>query len=163
MKTRHIVLSIFAISILLLSACKLSYNNVPTARDVSQSPVGYDTAHLTNGNPTPVYDSLYTITPTWSQAFHWAKQRNNLLWFWVGILIMVVCIGIGIKKFNSGADAVSNLSWFAIAIIIGGPITGGSVDWERWNMDQTITKSQYEQLMQKDGDLHEFWDNVRIK
>lgn len=150
------------VALISFSSCQ-KYDNTIQAVSTSQSPIGYDTTKIVNGHPTPVYDTLYTVSPTWSQAWKWSGQRNNHIWFWLGLVIIAVTIGVFIYITSNGNTNYWTLVFPAIAILVGGPMTGGSVEWEKWNMDQNIPKKEYKMLIEKDGDLHEFWDQVRIK
>ena len=155
-------LLLFIALITFLSSCQVKYDNTIHATQQSQSPIGYDTNHLTNGNPTPIYETLYTVSPTWSQAWHWQAQRGNRWIFWLFAGIAVICLGVYVYYTTFGGESKASLV-FPAAAIVSVIIMASSIEWERWNMDQTITKTQYDQLIQKDGDLHEFWNSVRIK
>lgn len=155
-------LLLFAFPVLLLASCQHYDNTIGTREDDIYNP-HYDSAHLVNGKPAVSFNTLYTVSPTWYQAFTWARKDGRIVWFWVGLFITAACIGAG-YYFSQNRRDPNNWGftlWFGVAILVGGPITGGSIEWEKWNMDKKISKQYYDQLIQKDGDLHEFWENIK--
>lgn len=152
---------IAALAILIsMSGCK-EYDNTIVGRTTEQQGRWvYDS--LTNSTHLQE-DSVYIVSPTWRQAFHYVKQQGSLWLFWLsiigGIAIAVIIIvvannsGKGIKPVDMGAAA--------IFLIIGIVLAASTVEWSKWNRNQYINKSQYEELIQRDGNLKSFWDTIK--
>jgi hypothetical protein len=138
-------LIVLGIIVLLLNACA-SYNNTVHSRYISRDPVGYDTIHLVNNHPTPIYDSIYVVSPTWKQAY---KKSNK----WVTIGGTSVTVGSLLV-----APFLYNPTTVAPVAIGGLVITGSNLEWYRWNNDKEIKKSEYDSLMKADGNLKAFWN-----
>lgn len=145
-----------------LSSCTMTYDNSVHAREQTQSAIGYDTTNVVNNHPTPIFDSLYTVAPTWPQAFHVMNADGNTWIFILGLVVLAGGIGFGIWLSNNTKDSnsMSPALVFCITILAGGAISGGSVTWEKWNSDQRINKTEYNQLIFQDGNLHQFWDSI---
>jgi hypothetical protein len=135
---------IFALLITTLYSCK-TYNNTIQERYVSRDPVRYDTTKLINNHPTPIYDSIYVVAPTWKQAY----KKSSKLFTIGGTAITVGSLAV--------APTLYNPTTIAPVAISGLIITGGSLEWYRWNYNKEITKTQYDSLMKVDGNLHAFW------
>jgi hypothetical protein len=168
---------LFLVPILLLASCQ-QYDNSIHGRGLSDSSfyepvdsaylayvvatgfVHIDSSHA--GNPL-ISDSVYTVSPTWSQAWKWAGQRNNRIWFWIGFICLIAPLAIFVYLGNKGGYGMEILILPAFAIFVGVGLMGGSIEWERWNMDQTIDKMIYSDFMRDPGNLGPFWDTIRIK
>jgi hypothetical protein len=150
--------------IVLLASCGARYDN--SIHGTIITPSGWATAYDSTGEAVgtrQVYDTSYLVSPTWSQAWAWSGQRNNHVWFWLGIIILVIAVSIFVYEGNRGNVGAGGVVGIMVAILVCGAMIGGSVEWERWNMDQEIGKPTYDKLMQHPGNLGPFWDTIQIK
>lgn len=154
-------LLLFVLPILLFTSCA-QFDNSTHGTTVTAN--GWDLVTDSAGPHTVQHlDTVYTVSPTWSQAWTWAGERNGRVWFWVGIVLIVApLVTYGILT-SRGNNSMSLLLLPAFAILVGGGITGASLEWEKWGMDQTIPKMQYDALMKDPGNLGAFWDTIRVK
>lgn len=153
---------LFVLPVLLLTSCAQYDNGI---HGTIVTPGGWQVA--TDGigakSTFQVQDTTYTVSPTWHQAWEWSGQRNDRVWFWVGLGILIAAFAVFIKLSNSGGAKGGAVIGLCIAILIGGSLIGGSLEWEKWNMDQSISKYLYDALMKNPGNLGPFWDTIRIK
>jgi len=63
-KIQNLGLLFLTLAFLVVTSCKVTYNNKIQSSYLSQSPVRYDTTRIVNNHPTPVYDTLYVVSPT---------------------------------------------------------------------------------------------------
>jgi hypothetical protein len=129
---------------ILITSCA-TFNNTIQSRYISRDPIGYDTTKIVNNHPTPIYDSIYVVSPTWKQA--WKKSNKT-----VPIIGLTTTTGALI-----GAPFVYNPTTLTPIAIGGLALTGSSLEWYRWNNDKEIRKSEYDSLMKSDGNLKSFW------
>lgn len=108
-------------------------------------------------------DTSYLVYPTWHQAWTWAGQRNDRWLFWLGIGILVIGISVFVYFNNKGSAGSGSVIPLMIAIIVGGCIIGGSLEWEKSGMQQEIRSTQYDSLMHYPGNLGPFWDAIPVK
>lgn len=123
----------------------------------------YDSTGLKVVGTHQAQDTTYLISPTWTQAWKWAGERNDRIWFWLGLIILALAIGIFIYFNNKGTAGPGSVIPLVIAILVGGIMTGGSLEWEKYGMEKEITKARYDSLMQNPGNLGPFWDTIRVK
>ena len=119
--------------------------------------LGYLNITATDGNPL-VCDSVYTVEKTWWQAWQAGKKDGSVLIFWLGMFGMLTSLALLYRAFERNRDSNSKapLGWllpvFACAIIMG-----FALEWDKWNSGREITKQDYYEYIQKDGDLRNFW------
>lgn len=149
--------------IVFLASCQQYDNSIHGTTITAGSFVpSYDSTGKATGT-RQVQDTAYLVSPTWRQAWTWAAQRNNRVWFWVGLAIIAASIAVFMKTNNPGTAGPASVIYLAIGLLVGGALAGGSVDWEKWGMDQEIQKTKYDALMKDPGNLGPFWDTIRIK
>lgn len=119
-----------------------------------------DSSHA--GNPS-IAAVMVTVSPSWKQAWQWSGDRNNQLWFWVGLAILIAGAGAFIILGNKGDATPAMVVGLCVVIIIGGALMYCAIGWEKWNMDQSLPLWLYKQFMQSPGNLGPFWDTIRIK
>lgn len=111
----------------------------------------------TDGN-VEACDSMYTVNPSFSEKVHLAAERGDMKWC---ILLGILCIGFiaygAYRSYNQrGGMDVLFLAFFGASILSGmGAVA--VIDWAH-TKQADITKKAYVGYMQKDGDLHTFWD-----
>lgn len=128
-KIQNLGLLFLTLAFLVVTSCKVTYNNKIQSSYLSQSPVRYDTTRIVNNHPTPVYDTLYVVSPTWSQAL---KKSNKVL-FYGGASGAIISIPWAATLFNP-------TSMFPVTLTCV-VVSAGSVEWEKWNFDKEITKN----------------------
>lgn len=169
------------LSVFLFTSCQ-QYDNSIHGRGVAQScnwllptsdsvrqliNAGYVSVQLQKNDsalPAQVCDSTVIVSPTWKQALQWAGKRKNLVWFWLGWLLVPAGFVISYLLANrnkAGANDYKPLLGAAVAIL-GIIMAGAAIETEHSNTDQAITKQRYQENMARDGDLHEVWDKVRV-
>lgn len=120
----------------------------------------YDAA----GNQLPfnhrLADTSYTVAPSFAEKVHMARQRGDLLWFFLGIGMLIAGIVYFIKRTAGGDDKVVYVIMLGILILGCGGLIGGSVDWVH-TREETIKKPVYDSLIKADGDLRGFWKTVQ--
>lgn len=137
------------------SSCQRYDNTIQFKTTEQQGRWAFDSAQNKN---VLIHDELYVVSPTWHDAKRWAGSGIWKFYAFIalGIVGAGVILFIGYKK---DITIVYFLSAFA-ALAIGVGAGYESIDFNRWNMNRTITPEQYNALIQKDGNLHEFWDAI---
>jgi len=160
--------------ILLLSSCKSTgVTNKITQRyisqqatiipnaifDSSQKDTTYCSIVFNKNGTVSIYDSIYKIEPTWGQAIEMGKHDGSLLIFILGLVLTISGIVFYIYKSQQGTKSDQDrsiLGWLLIPFI-GAAIAGSAFSWDKWNAEREITKQDYEQMIQINGNLDAFW------
>ncbi len=124
-------------------------------RLLTQSPVRYDTTHYDAQNkPTPVYDSIYVISP--SKRMAWRKSTSDTKATFIGgVIVSAGAFVLAGHEANIGHPYVM-LGYGAISIV-GLAIAGDAMEWNYWNSDREITKSDYDSVKNAGGDFSYLW------
>lgn len=159
-------LIIVFIASLLLTSCGRSRNPDNQVMGTEVKQIGWQIVGK-DYPPIPLMDTLYKVGPTWQQSNHFAATRGDfftweLITFWSCVLALFMFIGMGtnlIKWFPDIAPMAKGLISFALLAWIL-----WSAKWQsaniKWNNDVTISKSKYDELMQRDGSIRSFWDSL---
>jgi hypothetical protein len=130
----------FITAAVLIAFCFCScatYNNTIVQRERSFDPLYYDVTNLdAYGKPTPVYDSIYYISPTWKQAYQKTKGKGYI---WAAT-------GLTAGAFGSAFTPAIATGLPAVGSIVGLSIVGEDYEWNKWNSDKPITKFKYDSL-----------------
>lgn len=144
---------------ILFSACGAHYNNEPTQRLTDQQ--GHWVLLPGGERTTLIFDSVYKIESTWWQATQWAKEDGSYPWFWILAILGPVAAYAFYRVATLKQEAKP---WvFLVILLIWGVLWVGAycvLDSKRWSSDQLIPQTTYDSLMNKDGDLHAFWDKI---
>lgn len=160
----------FLLPILLLASCSYTKDETPSGPDLHLSQQSHfllaseiDTVYQhadkqVDGGKYLVFDSVYTMHKTWGQAWAVGRSDGSVILFWIGIVIIIFFFFVFYHAQNNQRDPNSKtfLVW-VIPMVIGAGITGAAFGWDKWNSERDISKKEYIQYMQTDGDLHNWW------
>lgn len=133
-------LTAFIVIISMFYSCK-TFDNAVKQTYTTIDPVGYDTTHLTYENkPTPIYDTMVVLAPTWKQAL---KESHEGFLFWGGVGGAVVSIPWAATLYNP-----TTMFPVTVTCLV---VSSGSLEWYKWNSDRVMTKKKYDSLVAKYG------------
>lgn len=107
-----------------------------------------------------VMDTVYTVQPSGVEKVAMVKHDGTVWLFGLGLLIFAAVLAWFIAVTIKGTAPESAVVVLIIGMVIGLGIAYGSVDWVH-TLQEPIPKPLYDSLMQKDGNLHAFWNNVK--
>lgn len=107
-----------------------------------------------------VMDTLYTVQPSGVEKVHMTRKRGDLWVFGIGLVVLISVIVWYIITTSRGNDKPAFVAVLTAAIMGCGAMIGGSVDWVH-TLQETIPKHQYDSLINKDGNLHSFWNTIK--
>lgn len=148
---KSIIVFLAAASILFASCSSVDSKIV--ARGVDNQ--GHWEVFTSGSAPVLVYDSLYKVSPNFSQKYALAQHLGTVWPLYVLCILGLVLIAAGtiLMYRSSGSVAYVILIFLGILIAAGG---FGSIGWSD-SKEADIPKTTYDSLMKADGNLQEWW------
>lgn len=115
-----------------------------------------------SGKNVPKLDTAYTVEPSVAKKHEMERKRGDLWGAYAGAVLLVLAFGAYIWRTSIGDDKVVYAVVIGLVILGCAGLIGGSTNWVKANMAQSVSKPVYDSLMKTDGNLHAFWDKVRF-
>lgn len=166
------LLCLIAGAIFLASCSTVKYTNKIEGRTISQQghfvPISDSLTSLLNSGWVSavnvhdgvyeVFDSVYILSPRWSQVRAYDRQNHSCVEFWAGTGILSSTIGSYVILTSIGIGAAEFTLVPMAGIYIGGSLIGGSSEWYRANGAREILKTDYVNNYSKsDSAKAKFW------
>lgn len=113
-------------------------------------------------------DTYYQISPTWGQAFHYAKERKDHTLVTVFGIIFLVAFAVVFYGRSTDASWLPKFldnsigAGFAMFVLIvsGFYFLIGDASSIKWNNDKWVKKEVYDQAIKEAGSTQPIWDSL---